>query len=46
MKIDEIIKIMEIAVAEVEWNYPLDYAIAFEEAIKILKKYQAEHPAE
>ena len=31
---------MEIAKAEVEWEYPLDYAIAIEEAVKIIRKYQ------
>lgn len=36
----EVIKIMEIAIAEVEWNYPLDYAVAFEEAIKALEEVQ------
>ena len=38
MNAQEVIDIMEIAIAEVEWNYPLDYAIAFEEAIKALEK--------
>ena len=43
MSIDEIINILEVAIAEVEWNYPLNYEIAFEEAIKILKKYKEEN---
>lgn len=43
MSIDEIINTLEVAIAEVEWNYPLNYAIAFEEAIKILKKYKEEN---
>ena len=38
MNRQEAIDIMKIAIAEVEWNYPLDYAIAFEEAIKALEK--------
>lgn len=38
MNAQELIDIMKIAIAEVEWNYPLDYAIAFEEAIKALEK--------
>lgn len=38
MNAQEVIDIMKIAIAEVEWNYPLDYAIAFEEAIKALEK--------
>lgn len=40
MNIEDIIKTLEIAKAEVEWNYPLDYAIAIEEAVKIIRKYQ------
>lgn len=33
----EAIRILEIAKAEVEWNYPLDYGIAIDTAIKALK---------
>ena len=29
---------LKIAIAEVEWNYPLDYAVAVEMAIKALEK--------
>lgn len=29
---------IEIAMAEAEWNYPMDYAIAFENAISALEK--------
>ena len=36
----EAIKILEIAKAEVEWNYPLDYAIAIDTAIEALQKVQ------
>lgn len=36
----EAIKVIEIAIAEVEWDYPLDYAVAFETAIKALKEIQ------
>lgn len=38
MTAQEAIKIIEVAIAEVEWNYPLDYAIAFEKAIEALKE--------
>ena len=38
MKPEEAIEIIKIAIAEVEWNYPMDYAVAFEEAIKALEK--------
>ena len=36
----EAIKVIEIAIAEVEWDYPLDYAVAFETAIKALEEIQ------
>ena len=38
MKPQEAIRIMKIAIAEVEWNYPMDYAAAFETAIEALEK--------
>lgn len=38
MKPQEAIGIMKIALAEVEWNYPMDYAVAFETAIEALEK--------
>ena len=28
MNLKEVIKTLEIAKAEVEWNYPMDYAVA------------------
>ena len=34
----EVIKTLEIAKAEVEWDYPLDYAIAIDMAITTLEK--------
>lgn len=36
--IDEIIKTIQLAIAQVEWSYPLDYAAAFDVAIKALEK--------
>jgi Asp-tRNA(Asn)/Glu-tRNA(Gln) amidotransferase A subunit family amidase len=36
----EAIKTIKIAIAEVEWNYPMDYAVAFEMAIEALKANQ------
>ena len=36
-EIAETIETIEIASAEVEWDYPLDYSIAFDNAIKVLK---------
>lgn len=35
---EEAIKIIEIARAEVEWEYPMDYAAAFDRALKALEK--------
>ena len=36
MKPQEAIEIMKIAISEVEWEYPMDYAAAFETAIEAL----------
>ena len=44
MTMEEAIKTIEIAIAEVEWNYPMDYAIAFEMAISALKKQIPKKP--
>ncbi len=38
MTAKEAIKTIEATKAEVEWNYPLDYAAAFEVAIEALEK--------
>ena len=38
MTVEEAIKTIQVAIAEVEWNYPLDYSIAFETAIEALDK--------
>ena len=43
---EEAIEIIKIAIAEVEWNYPMDYAIAFEMAIKALEKQVPKVPIE
>lgn len=37
----ELIDTLEIAAAEVEWNYPLDYAIAIDQAIKYIEAYES-----
>ena len=34
----EAIKTIKVAIAEVEWDYPMDYTVAFEEAIKALEE--------
>ena len=44
MKIKEIIKTLELAKAEVEWNYPMDYAVAIDEAIRTLDKQIPKEP--
>ena len=33
----EVIDTLEIAKAEVEWNYPLDYATAIDQAVKYVE---------
>ena len=38
MTLEEAIKTIRVAIAEVEWDYPLDYAIAFAVAIEALEK--------
>lgn len=43
---EEAIKTIEVAIAEVEWNYPMNYAVAFEMAIKALKKQEQENPCD
>jgi hypothetical protein len=36
MNTQEAIETIKTAIAEVEWNYPMDYAVAFEMAIEAL----------
>ena len=38
MTAEEAIKTIQVAIDEVEWNYPLDYSVAFETAIEALEK--------
>lgn len=35
---EEAIKVLKVAVAEVEWEYPMDYAAAFDLAIEALEQ--------
>lgn len=44
MKPEEAIKTIKIALAEVEWDYPMDYTVAFEEAIEALEKQIPKKP--
>ena len=44
MTLEEAIKTIQVAVSEVEWIYPLDYAIAFETAIEALEKQTPKKP--
>ena len=37
MKPEGAIEIIKVAIAEVEWNYPMDYTVAFEKAINALE---------
>lgn len=36
-----LIDTLEVAKAEVEWNYPLDYAAAIDQAIKYIRAYES-----
>ena len=38
MTIKEAIEIIKVAQAEVEWEYPMDYAAAFDVAIECMEK--------
>ena len=40
----EAIETINIAMAEVEWDYPMDYAVAFEMAIDALEKQVQKKP--
>lgn len=42
----EAIETIKIAIAEVEWNYPMDYSIAFDMAITTLEKQIPKKPEE
>lgn len=44
MTLGEAIKTLELAKAEVEWNYPMDYAVAIDEAIKAIYKQIPKKP--
>ena len=38
MTAEEAIKTIQVAIAEVEWEYQLDYSVAFKTAIEALEK--------
>ena len=38
MDIKEVVETIKKAIAEVEWEYPMSYAIAFEKALEALEK--------
>ena len=44
MNLKEVIKTLELAKAEVEWDYPMDYAVAIDEAIKAVEKQIPKKP--
>ena len=44
MTAEEAIKTIQVAIAEVEWEYPLDYSVAFETAIEALDKQIPKKP--
>ena len=46
MTFKEAIKTIQVAIAEIEWNYPMDYSVAFETAIEALEKLIPKKPIE
>lgn len=44
MTFEETKEIIKTAMAEIEWSYPLDYAVAFEKAIEALEKQMPQKP--
>ena len=44
MTAEEAIKTIQVAIAEVEWEYPLDYSVAFKTAIEALEKQIPKKP--
>ena len=44
MKPEEAIETIKIAIAEVEWDYTMDYTVAFEMAIDALEKQVQKKP--
>lgn len=46
MTIEEAIRTIEVATAEVEWDYPMEYAEAFDIAIAALRKQMPRKPIE
>lgn len=44
MTIQEAIEALEVAKAEVEWNYPMNYTVALDIAIKAMNKQIAKKP--
>ena len=46
MTYEEAIETIKIAIAEVEWNYPMEYTVAFEIAIEALEKQIPMKPKE
>ena len=41
---EDAIKTINIAMAEVEWDYPMDYTVAFEMAIDAIEKQVPKKP--
>lgn len=40
----EAIETIKIAIAEVEWNYPMEYSVAFDKAIEALERQIPKKP--
>lgn len=46
MEYKDVIKTIEVAKAEVEWNYPLDYQEAFDIGVECIEKQIPKKPKE
>lgn len=44
MTANEAIETIKVAIAEVEWDYPMEYSVAFEVAISAVEKQIAKKP--
>lgn len=46
MTLEEAIETIKLAQAQIEWDYPMDYAVAFDMAISALQEQEAKHSNE
>lgn len=46
MNNQEAIEVIKLAQAQIEWDYPMDYTVAFDMAISALQEQEAKHSIE